>query len=190
MTVAGAARALAGGLRGRVPETLWLTLVWVLLWRSFSMLTMVSGVLVAVAVIMGMRLPASDERLPWRPWLVVRLVGLLGWQVVVASIEVAYHTVRYGPRARGAVVTVPVATRSHRLATVIACAVSVTPGTLTLGLDERRRVWLVYALGPRDRAGVERARRQTAATQRRVLAAFGSPAELVEAAEVESWSSS
>jgi multicomponent Na+:H+ antiporter subunit E len=56
---------------------------------------------------------------------------------------------------------------------VLAAAVSLTPGTAVLEIDLERRVWFVYALGPRDAAGVERARRRIADVQRRVLAAFG-----------------
>jgi multicomponent Na+:H+ antiporter subunit E len=46
-----------------------------------------------------------------------------------------------------------------------------------LQIDHDHDVWYVYALGPRDRAAVERARRRVLDMQRRVLAALGTPEE-------------
>jgi multicomponent Na+:H+ antiporter subunit E len=52
---------------------------------------------------------------------------------------------------------------------------------MALQIDHDHGVWYVYALGPRDRAGVEKARRRVLDMQRRVLAALGTPSEMAEA---------
>jgi multicomponent Na+:H+ antiporter subunit E len=49
---------------------------------------------------------------------------------------------------------------------------------MALQIDHQHGLWFVYALGPRDAAGVERARRRTMDMQRRVIAALGTPEEL------------
>ena len=67
---------------------------------------------------------------------------------------------------------------------MIANALSLSPGAMALQIDQEHGRWFVYALGPRDGAGVERSRRRTMDMQRRVIAALGTPEELaaVEAA--------
>jgi multicomponent Na+:H+ antiporter subunit E len=75
----------------------------------------------------------------------------------------------------------PVLTSSQRVVTVMANALSLAPGAMALEIDHERGVWYVYALGPRDAAAVERARRRVLDLQRRVLAALGTPEELAEA---------
>jgi multicomponent Na+:H+ antiporter subunit E len=79
---------------------------------------------------------------------------------------------------------VPLISSSDRVVTVMANALSLSPGTMALQIDHDHDIWYVYALGPRDRAGVERARRRVVDMQRRVLAALGSPDEQAEAESV------
>jgi multicomponent Na+:H+ antiporter subunit E len=183
MTVS-TARGGSGVLRrlvARLPSVAWLTLVWVLLWGTFTLPSVVGGVLVALLVTAFFRLPIAPDRLPVRPLRFLGLVGYLAYDLVVSGVEVSWQVLRYGPRARGAIVAVPLLTESDRVVTVMANAVSLSPGTMALQIDHDHDVWYVYVLGPRDRAAVERARRRTLDMQRRVLAALGSPEELAEA---------
>jgi multicomponent Na+:H+ antiporter subunit E len=101
--------------------------------------------------------------------------------MVVSGAEVSWQALRYGSAARGAVFAVPLLTASDRVVTVVANALSLSPGAMALQIDREHGRWFVYALGPRDRAGVERARRRTMDMQRRVLAALGTPEELAAA---------
>ncbi len=175
------ARGLARRLRARLPSVAWLTLVWVLLWGTFTPQSVVGGVLVAVLVTALFRLPIAAERLPVRPLRLLGLAGYLAYDLVASGVEVSWEVLRYGPKARGAIVAVPLHSASDRVVTVMASALSLSPGTMALQIDHDHDVWYVYALGPRDRAGVERARLRTLDMQRRVLAALGTPGELAEA---------
>lgn len=168
-------------LRPRVLEIGWLTLVWVLLWGTFSPLSVVGGVLVALAVLGVFRFPAPAPHLPIRPWRLLALVGYLAYDMVVSGAGVSWQTLRYGRAARGAVFAVPLLSDSDRVVTVIANALSLSPGAMALQIDHEHDLWFVYALGPRDPADVERARRRTMDMQRRVIAALGTPDELAEA---------
>jgi multicomponent Na+:H+ antiporter subunit E len=183
MTVADerGARGLARRIRARLPSLIWLTLVWVLLWGTFTAASVVGGVVVALLVTALFRLPPSPERLPSRPLRLLGLLGYVSYDLFVSTVEVSWHVVRYGPRARAAVIAVPLLSASDRVVTVMANALSLSPGTMALQIDHDHDVWYVYVLGPRDRAGVERARRRALDMQRRVLAALGTPAELAEA---------
>ena len=168
-------------LRARLPEVLWLTAVWVLLWGTFTPLTVVGGVLVGAAVLAFFRMPTASARLPVRPVRVLALVAYLAYDMVVSGVEVSWQILRYGRRTRAAVVAVPLLSASDRVVTVVANALSLSPGAMALQIDHEHGLWFVYALGPRDAAGVERTRRRTMDMQRRVLAALGTREELAEA---------
>jgi multicomponent Na+:H+ antiporter subunit E len=171
-------------LRPRALEIVWLTVVWVLLWGTFSPLSIVGGIVVGIGVLAGFRFPPPAPYLPVRPVRLLALAGYLAYDMVVSGAEVSWQTVRYGRAARGAVIEVPLLTASDRVVTVIANALSLSPGAMALQIDQENGRWFVYALGPRDRAGVERTRRRTMDMQRRVIAALGTSEELaaVEAA--------
>ncbi len=165
----------------RLLEIAWLTAVWVLLWGTFTALSIVGGVVVAVAVLAAFRFPPPAPALPIRPLRLLALVGYLAYDMVVSGAGVSWQTLRYGRDARGAVFAVPLLSDSDRVVTVIANALSLSPGAMALQIDHEHDLWFVYALGPRDRAGVERARRRTMDMQRRVIAALGTPEELAAA---------
>lgn len=174
-------RERAGAALRRVPAILGLAVVWVLLWGTFTPLTIVGGVLVAVVLTVLFPAPPVEDRLPLRP---VALAGLLAYLVndlVMSAVGVSWQVLRYGPRATGAIIAVPLLSRSDRVVTIMASAFTLSPGTAVLQIDLEREVWYVYALGPRDAAGIERARRQSLDLQRRVLAAFGTVDELARA---------
>lgn len=162
-----------GRLRARLPGVGWLTLVWVLLWGTFTPLSVVGGVLVGVGVTALFPQPLARDRPGIRPLRVLGLVGYLAYDLVVSGAGVSWQVLRHGRGARGAILEVPLLSTSDRVVTVTANALSLSPGTMVLQTDQERGVCYVYALGPRDRAGVERVRRQVMGMQRRVLAAFG-----------------
>ena len=173
--------AVVSRLRSRVPEIVWLTVVWVLLWGTFTPLSIVGGVVVAIGALASFRYPAPAPYLPVRPLPLLALLGYLVYDMIVSGAEVSWQALRYGPAARGAVFEVPLLSSSDRVVAVIANALSLSPGAMALQIDQERGRWFVYALGPQDRAGVERSRRRTLDMQRRVIAALGTPEELAAA---------
>ena len=175
---------ILGGLRARLPSVAWLTLVWVLLWGTFTPASIVGGAVVAVLVTALFRLPPPTDRLPLRPLRLSALILYLIYDLVVSGAEVSWQVLRHGPHARGAIVAVPLISSSDLVVTVMANALSLSPGTMALQIDHEHDVWYVYALGPRDQSGVEQARRRVLDMQRRVLAALGSPEEQAEAARL------
>ncbi|WP_433294109.1 Na+/H+ antiporter subunit E [Pseudonocardia sp. CA-142604] len=171
----------APGLLARLPRVAWLTLVWVLLWGTFTPQSVLGGVVVAVIVTALFPMPRLLDRLSVRPLRLLGLAVFLLYDLAASSVEVAWQILRRGTDARGAIVVVPLLTTSDRVITIMANALSLSPGAMALQIDQEHKVWYVYALGPRDRAGAERARLRTLDMQRRVLAAFGTAEELAEA---------
>lgn len=165
----------------RAWNVVWLAVVWVLLWGSYTLLTVVGGVLVGYLVTALFRAGSLVDRLPLRPLQALRLLGFVAWDVVSSSVQVSAQTLRRGPDVRGAVLELPLLSRSDRVVALIANAYTLSPGTLVLQIDHVGSRWYVYVLGPREAAAVERARTAAMRMQLRVLAAVGDPDDIAEA---------
>lgn len=151
----------------------WLTVVWAALWGSLSAVTLVGGVLVAVAVSLVFPLPPVRMGLRVRPhrlaWLVLHFLG----DVVVASVHVAWTTLQLHRHPRNAVIEVDLRTSSDFVLTVVAEMVSLVPGSLVVEARRSTHTLFLHVLDARDQAGVDRMRRQVDRLERRVVLAFG-----------------
>lgn len=125
---------------------LWLTAVWVGLWGSVSTANVLGGL--ALSVVLLRLLPMAPLPVVSRPsplgvlrFAVVFLVAL-----VQSSLQVLVLVLRPRVQPRQAVIEVPVHGGGDRLLTLVANAVSLTPGTLTLEVDRERQVLHVHVL--------------------------------------------
>lgn len=165
-------------MTARLPQLIWLTAVWVLLWGTVDAKTLLGGALVATLVTVAFPLPLVGERLRVRPMRLLWLAGYLAADLVVSGVKIGWETLRHGPRATAGIVAVPLLTDSDWVATAVSNAVSLAPGTFVLQLDHQREVCYVYNLGMRGPADALRVRRQVLGMQRRVIAALGTPDEI------------
>lgn len=161
-------------LTGHLPLLVWLTGVWVALWGSLSAANVLGGLAVASVLLVTLPLPEVPSTGRVRPVALVRLLAVFVYELVSASLTVVRQVV--DPRAgiRQAVVAVPVVAASDRLLTLLANAVSLTPGTLALELDRPGAVLYVHVLdlGGED-GGVEDVRRSIMRMERLILDALG-----------------
>ncbi len=137
----------------------WLVLVWVGLWGSVSAANVLGGVAVALVVVATLPLTEVPDQGRVRPVALLRFAGHFAVDLVRSSAQVASLVVRPRVALRPAVLAVPVRGQSDRLLTLLANAISLTPGTLTLEVDRPRSVLYVHVIdvGRRDDA-VERVR--------------------------------
>ena len=170
-----------GRRRGLQPSVVaWLTLVWVALWGDLSVVIVLGGVIVAVVVCLVFPLPPVRMDLHVRPlrllWLVVRFL----WDVVVASVDVAWKTLQLHRQPRNAVIEVDLRTQSDFVLTVVSEMVSLVPGSLVVEARRSTHTIFLHVLDVGDMSGVERFRTQVFALERRVVLALGTETELVE----------
>jgi multicomponent Na+:H+ antiporter subunit E len=153
----------------------WLTLVWVALWRDLSVANVLSGL--ALATVVSLVFPLPRLRLATRvhPLHLVRLVLRFLVDVVVASFQVAWLTLQFGRQPRGAVIEVPLRSRSDFVLTLVAEMISLVPGSLAV--EARRHTHTLYVhvldLGDHD---VEYFRERVLEQEHRVMLALGEPA--------------
>jgi len=86
------------------------------------------------------------------PVRLVRFAVFFLWALFVANLRVAFEALTPGFRMRVGIVAVPTRTATTFEAVLLANAISLTPGTLTLELDEDTRTLYVHALYVDSRA--------------------------------------
>lgn len=149
----------------------WLVVVWVALWERLSAANLLSGTLVALVLLGLFPLRPSGRQGRFRPWSVVRLLGYFAVKLVEANLVVAWEVVTPRNRIHEGIVAVPVLGASEALTTVVANAISLTPGTLTIEARPEERMLYVHVLHLRS---IEAVRIDVARLELHVLRAFGS----------------
>lgn len=156
---------------------LWLTLVWVMLWGAVTPITVVGGALVAVLLLALFPLPHIFVRLRPRPWPLVVLVSRFLYDLVTASIEVAWLALRPGPPPGGVVMDMELMGDDELLQVLTGEMVTLVPGSVVIELDPATRVLTIHALDVRTRQEAERMRRRVRGQEARVLRALHPDAE-------------
>lgn len=134
------------GLRRHPLLLLWLTAVWVGLWGSVTAANVLGGIAVAVVLVLTLPLTEVNEDDDVRAVPLLRFGAHFAVDLVRASLQVALLVVRPRTQLRQAVLAVPVRGASDRLLTLLANAISLTPGTLTLEVDRPRSTLYVHVI--------------------------------------------
>jgi multicomponent Na+:H+ antiporter subunit E len=165
-------------LRHQGPLVVWLVLIWMLLWGTWSWANLLSGLLVALGVLVLLPLPHVVGGVRVRPLPLLVFLGHFVVDLFTSGAEVAWTALRPGGVERTAIVQVQLRADSDLLLTMVAEATSLVPGSLVLDLDREHRVMTLHLLPVRDLADVERRKAHVLVVERRLVRAFGSPADV------------
>ena len=165
-------------VRHQLPVTVWLVVVWILLWGTWSWANVLSGLAVALGVMLLLPLPPVVGGMRVRPLPLVRFVGHFLVDLVVSGAQVAWRAMGPEGAHRGAIVRVRLRADSDLLLTVVAETISLVPGSLVLDLDREERLISVHLLHVRDHDDVARQKADVLATEERIVRAFGSPKDI------------
>ena len=151
---------------------LWLTVVWVGLWGSVTAANVLGGV--AVALLLVVALPLTEVPTPAvvRPFALLRFLAFFAVDLVRSSLQVAALVLAPRPALRQAVVAVPVRGASDSLLTLLANAISLTPGTLTLEVDRPGSTLYVHVIDVGE--GVDAVRADLLHIERLAILSVGS----------------
>jgi multicomponent Na+:H+ antiporter subunit E len=137
----------------------WLTLVWVGLWGSVTAANVLGGLVVALVLVLALRPSPAGAPAVVSAAALLRFGLRFAADLVVSSAQVVRIALGRRVDLRQAVVRVQVPGASDTLLTVLADAISLTPGTLTIDVDPRSATLYVHVLdvgeGPQ---GVEQVR--------------------------------
>jgi multisubunit Na+/H+ antiporter MnhE subunit len=150
-------------MRPTIVAIVWLTVVWMALWGRVSAGNLVAGLLLgaAVTLLFGEFRPREGAHL--RPVAAVRFLAVFVWMLLLSNIAVARKVLAPKVDVRPAVVSVLLPPSSQAVVALVANAVTLTPGTLSLDarvLPDGRAHLVVHALdAPVDHAVQEDVRR-------------------------------
>ena len=163
---------------GRAVIAAWLVVMWVLLWGEVNLANVLGGLVLAVLLVVVFPPGATnDDPMIIRPLPALSFLLWFLWALIATNVAVAREVLLPASRSdiRTAVVATPLRTRSGRLATIIANAITLTPGTLTVDARGRPAVLYVHVLSFTDAPSVIE---EVADLERRVVRAFGTAEEV------------
>lgn len=177
------ARRIAVAWRYDVPLVAGLTVLWALLWGSWTPLTLLCGIVVALLVTQALPLPpvplSARFSIPHFAWFLVVWSAL----VVTASFRVAWVAFRPRGVRRSSISLVQMHSTSEMTFTLVTLAVSLVPGSYVADVDLRRRRLLLHVLDTERGDQVDAARREALGIETLVIRALGSRQDVAELAE-------
>jgi multicomponent Na+:H+ antiporter subunit E len=133
-----------------------LAVLWMALTDGFGGANLVVGLLLGYGVLFVSRRDGSPrgylERAPQTLGFLLFFVR----ELVTSSLRVAYEALTPTVYTRPAVLAVPLEARTDAEITLLACVVTLTPGTLTIDVSPDRRHLFVHAMFAGDSEAVRR----------------------------------
>lgn len=177
----------------RVPSlsaVIWLTAVWVFLWGDLSWGNVVNGVLLACFVHIMFPMPTVARTVPGvRPLAVVILVARFLYDVVVSSVIVAKVALRKRP-PQAAVIKVQLRSHNDMVLATVSGLTTLIPGSVVIEAHRLTGVIYIHVFDVPPRkpsAYLDGFRRTVLAQEERVMRAFSSDAELMDAGYIPGW---
>lgn len=130
-----------------IPRSLALGAMWVALWGDMSIANVVSA-MVVVSLVSWLFAERSGTRYQVRLVGAVRALFYVGWSLVASSVRVVLAVLAPTPqRMATSVQEVRLAESSSFIAAIVANAITLTPGTMSLEYDPATEVLSVHVLG-------------------------------------------
>jgi multicomponent Na+:H+ antiporter subunit E len=158
----------------RLPFAAWLTFAWMALWGEFTLANLVGGALVSTLLLVVFPDAGPRAGATFRPVAAVKFLAYFLYKLVEANAVVAWEVLTPNNESvHEGIVAVPVTGASDAVITVVANAISLTPGTLTLEVHDNPPMLFVHVLHLRS---IEQTRAEVHRLEGLALAAFGDAA--------------
>lgn len=150
--------------------------IWVLLWDDVSVLSIVSGLLIALLITRVFYLPPVEFSNRVNPWRVLVFLVRLLLDIAFASVRVSWQILTLPVPVPNAIIAVHLRSRSEGMLVWTTEAVSLVPGSLVIDVDPQQNVLYLHVLGVGQHEGerIEEARRTVLDTEARIVRAIGS----------------
>lgn len=165
-------------VRNRITAVIAMVLVWNLLWGEFTLANVITGTVVSLLILVFLPLPAVTFGGRLRPIGLLRFGVRFAFDLLVASVQVAWLAFRPGKQPVSAIIAVPLRVKSDLNMTLVGEAVSLVPGSLIVEADRHTGTLYIHMIGVRDREHLERLRQGVLDLEARLARAIGSNKEL------------
>ena len=153
-----------------------LAVTWMLFWGDFSAANLLAGLFIAILIVTVLHMPPIPYAGRIRPWGLVKLSVKFLYDLVTASVQIAWQVFQFHRQPRGVIVQLNLRSDSDLYLTITAEMVSLVPGTLAIDLQRPSSTLLVHVFGVND--DLDKHIRDIRAQEERVLAAYASDEEL------------
>ena len=171
-------KAVAVTVWRQLPFFIWLIALWMLLWGQLTVLSFLTGLIVAIVVTRVFRLPPVELSGRVNLWwgLVFGLEFVLS--LIRGSLTVAWQVIDPRHQPGAAIIAVPLVTDDDLIMTHVGVTASLIPGSLIVDIDRDRRILYLHVIGVRDATQVEAQRRAVQHWEERIVRAVGSRAQV------------
>ncbi|WP_164234030.1 Na+/H+ antiporter subunit E [Microbacterium hydrocarbonoxydans] len=161
----------------QLPFLAWLVVLWMLLWAQFTVLSFLTGLIVAVFVTRVFRLPTVELSGRINLWYAALFVVQFLFAVLQGALSVAVQVFDFRRQPGAAIVAVPLRYADDLMMTHVSVVSSLIPGSLVVEADRDRRILYLHVIGVRSMADVDRQRDGVLRWERRIVRALGDPAQ-------------
>lgn len=127
-----------------------IALVWLLLGDEWKPSGFIIGYLIGLSLIFFMRRFWTQPFYLVKVWAVVKLLGLFLKELVLSNLAVIRHIIRPKLNIRPGIFAFTTELKSDWEVTLLACLITLTPGTLTLEVSEDQRTLYIHAMDIED----------------------------------------
>lgn len=174
-----AARKVELGVRlHELPLLVGLVVLWMMLWQEISLLSIVSGLIVATFVMRLFYLPPVELAGRFNVWYAIKYLVYFIWHLALASWQVAWLAVRPGPVPTTSIIAVRLRTRSDFILTMVALTNSLIPGSLVAEVDRFNSTLYLHVLNTPTQRELRKMRREVRTIERLLVGAVGSKSEV------------
>ncbi|KQO10129.1 cation:proton antiporter [Agreia sp. Leaf244] len=165
---------MKGSIWRQVPLLVWLVVLWLFLWDQVSVLSIVTGLVLALLVTRVFYLPPVELPDRVNPLGVLLFLARFVFDLVRASFQVACMAIDPRRVPTSSIIAVQLSTKSDLSLTLTALAVSLVPGSLIVEADRQDDILYLHALGTETPEDVEQVRAGVLAVEERIVRAIGS----------------
>ncbi|MGO1539602.1 MAG: Na+/H+ antiporter subunit E [Leucobacter sp.] len=161
-----------------VPLLVGLVVTWMALWREVSLMSVASGVLVAVMATRVFYLPPVKLAGRMNVWWALRYVAYFLWHVALASWHVAWLAVKPGPTPTTSIIAVKLRTQSDFIIAMVGMTNSLIPGSLVVDVDRFRSTLYIHVLNTPTEESLDNMRHNVYHIESLLIRAVGSIEEV------------
>lgn len=170
-------RTMLRDLALQLPFLAWLIVVWMLVWNQFTVLSAITGLVVALFVTRVFRLPTIELAGRVNLWYLFLFVVQFLWAVLRGAVAVTSQVFDFRRQPGAAIIGVELQYPDDLIMTHVAVTSSLIPGSLVVEADRDRGVLYLHIIGVRNRDDVEKQRQGVLRWERRIVRALGTPAQ-------------
>lgn len=161
-----------------IPLLIGLIVMWMMLWQEISLMSVVSGGIVALVVTRLFYLPPVDLAGRFNPWYALMYLCYFLWHVALASCQVAWLAIRPGPPPRVSIIGIKLTTESDFILTMTGLTISLIPGSLVAEVDRYESTLYLHVLNTPSQHEITAMRHEVRRIERLLVLAAGSRQEV------------